>query len=90
MSDISTTSASAAQILGQRALYGFGMIEISGGFHPTLQTGRDLRLSGSGRQCQEPRFWLVCPTTFRANRGDYRTRSTDDPISQWQPAHLLS
>ena len=32
MSDISTTSASVAQILGLRALYGFGMIEISGGF----------------------------------------------------------
>jgi hypothetical protein len=29
-----------------------------------LQTGRDLRLSGSVRQCQEPRFWLIRPITF--------------------------
>jgi hypothetical protein len=29
-----------------------------------LQTGRDLRLSGSVRQCQEPPFWLIRSIRF--------------------------
>ena len=29
-----------------------------------LQTRRDLQLSGSVPQCQEPPFWLIHPITF--------------------------
>jgi hypothetical protein len=37
-----------------------------------MQTGRDLRLSGSVRQCQEPRFWLICPIAKVGNSRSLR------------------
>ena len=61
--DKSTTGTSVARILGLWVLY------FSGNWnhrriHPTLQTGRDLRLSGSVRQRQEPPCSLIRTITF--------------------------